>query len=422
MRSRLSLRFRFVAAVFIIMTFLAAGFIFSIFHFIEIVELEFGERVLTHELGEFADAYKQNPLAAPPRDPELHGFIARPDALSGLPPDLAGIAPGESKEVLIEGIEYLAGRQDVGTTRLYLVMNNERMESLETQLIMFAAVLVAATIMVSLAAGFALSHLVTGPVSDLARLVSALDPSSRGLRLHGQFGDPDVECIAAAFDHYLERLDEFVTREQAFTDDTSHELRTPLAVIMSATDLLREQTGLAATSRERLARIHRAAQRMNGVVEALLLLAREQADAHTEICDLTEIVRDAIDANRDAAASKSLTLHAEIAAPIHVAAPSSMVYIMVTNLIDNAIHHTEYGRINVRLEPGRLVVQDTGAGIAASDLARVFDRGFRSAQSHGRGLGLYLVKRIAERLGWWIAVQSDPGVGTRFDVTFSAMA
>jgi signal transduction histidine kinase len=96
-----------------------------------------------------------------------------------------------------------------------------------------------------------------------------------------------------------------------------------------------------------------------------------------------------------------------------------MAACVVSNLVGNAVRNTDKGRIDVRLEADRIVVQDTGSGIAARDLQQIFERRYRSPHSGGLGLGLYLVKRICDRLGWRVEVQSAPGAGARFDVLFS---
>lgn len=420
MQLRFNLRTRFIAALLVIMAVLATGFAFAVFRLIEGVEQELGHNVLHHELAEFAQTYREQPERALDSEPGMLTFIVTPDQTAALPPALAAVRPGVSEEVHIAGVDYRAGRQDVGATRLYLAMNNERLESVETQLSMLAVLLVIAGFAIAVGAGFALSHLVTGPVTGLANLVSRLDPAQRGVRLGGPFGDHDVDRIASAFDTYLERLDDFVAREQAFTDDASHELRTPLSVIASAIDLLREDPALPPASSQRLDRIGRAAQRMNGIIEALLFLARGDAAGDIESCELSEIAHDVTEGLREAAAAKGLALHCGIAARVTAIAPPAMAHMVIANLVENAIAHTERGRVDVHLDTGRLVIQDTGPGIEAEDLQHVFERGFRGVHSRGRGLGLYLVRRITERLEWRISVQSTPGAGTRFDVTFDS--
>jgi signal transduction histidine kinase len=328
------------------------------------------------------------------------------------------IAADSSAEIQIGEISYVAARRDVGDARLYLVLDISNVEALEDRLITLALVFVLASLVAAVAVALALSRLVTRPVSRLANLVTALDPTDRGLSLRATFDDRDVGIIAAAFDRYLQRLDDFVVREQAFTDAASHELRTPLAIIQSGVQLLLEESGLSTRGRERLERIHRAVQQMNGLIEALLLLAREGEGAATATCSLDEVLRAAVDTHRAAAASSDLELHCEIVAPQAVGASAVMANAVVGNLIDNAIQHAEHGRIDVRLESGKLSVQDSGKGIPAEELGRVFDFRYRGPGSRGMGLGLFLVKRFCDRLGWQIHASSSPGAGTRFEVVF----
>ncbi len=110
------------------------------------------------------------------------------------------------------------------------------------------------------------------------------------------------------------------------------------------------------------------------------------------------------DAYRDAVADKALSLHCEIAERRTILVPPGMAECVVSNLVGNAIRHTEKGRIDLRLETDRIVVQDTGAGIPPGDLQQIFGRRYRNPQSRGLGLGLYLVKRVCDRLGWRIVV------------------
>ena len=99
-----------------------------------------------------------------------------------------------------------------------------------------------------------------------------------------------------------------------------------------------------------------------------------------------------------------------------------MAACVVGNLLENAVHYTENGMIRVELSPQELVVQDSGVGIAPADLSNIFERRYRGPQSRGLGLGLYLIKRICDRLGWSVRAESVPGAGARFVVTFSSKA
>lgn len=397
---------------------LVGGYGLAAVQFIDVLESELQERLVQRELDEFVEAYRRDPSIAPPHSAGLQGYILRPGKPSRIPPQVERIAPGSAGEIRIGNVDYYAARRDMGDARLYLMLDISNVEALEARLATLAVVFVLASFIAATALGLALSRLVTRPVSRLADLVTSLDPSDRGLSLSATFDDRDIGMIAAAFDHYLQRLDEFVVREQTFTDVASHELRTPLAIVQSGVQLLLEEPGLGERGRERLERIERAALQMKGLIEALLFLAREDDRTRTATCALDEVLRAAVDTHREAAVNAALELHCEIVAPQAVGASAVMANVVVGNLIGNAIQHAERGRIDVRLESGRLTVQDTGKGISCEELARIFDYRYRGPQSRGMGLGLYLAKRVCDRLGWQIQASSMPGAGTRFDVVF----
>jgi signal transduction histidine kinase len=94
----------------------------------------------------------------------------------------------------------------------------------------------------------------------------------------------------------------------------------------------------------------------------------------------------------------------------------------VNNLLLNAVNFTQQGFIDVKLTPTEFTVRDTGIGIPPKDLSRIFERRYRGAQSRGLGLGLYLVSRICQRLGWSIETSSAEGAGTIFRILLGARA
>jgi signal transduction histidine kinase len=103
-----------------------------------------------------------------------------------------------------------------------------------------------------------------------------------------------------------------------------------------------------------------------------------------------------------------------------VAGAPVMIACVVNNLLLNAVNYTQNGSIEVRLTPALLLVHDTGVGIPPQDLSRIFERRYRGSNSRGLGLGLYLVNRICERLGWTIETESAPGLGTTFRIRLPA--
>jgi signal transduction histidine kinase len=421
MRFKPGLRARFVAAMLLVVAVSAGGLFYAVTEFVDVLQAELVVNRLAEELDEFASEYQRDPSQPPPGGADLKGYVVRDGQADQLPPELRDLPEGLRDEVRIGEHEYEAGRRDVGAARLYLVLETRPVERLELRLVALAWACGLGAFTLAGALGLVLARLVMRPVTRLAALVTELNPGERNRRLSPHFDDREIGVIAAAFDRFLERVDEFVAREQAFTEDASHELRTPVANVLSAAHLLLEQDGVPPLARERVLRIQRAGEQMHAQIEALLFLAREDGGPPPAPCPLDEIVNAAAAAQRELIAQKALTLNVE-AVPVMLAVQPGIAACVVNNLLVNAIHYTERGRIDVKLEPGRLVVQDTGIGIPADEMAHIYERHYRGAQAReagrGLGLGLYLVKRICDRLGWTVDVRSAPGAGARFEIGF----
>jgi len=166
-------------------------------------------------------------------------------------------------------------------------------------------------------------------------------------------------------------------------------------------------------------RIRRAAGQMQSLIEALLFLARGESGGSPQPCALDQIVKEAVEVIAAGAATKSLQLNVEVE-PVTVAGSPVMVACVVNNLLLNAVNFTQAGTIDVKLTSRELMVRDTGIGIPPSDLSRIFERRYRGAHSRGLGLGLYLVNRICQRLGWSIETSSTEGSGTTFRILLGA--
>ncbi|MCC7257104.1 MAG: HAMP domain-containing histidine kinase [Gammaproteobacteria bacterium] len=391
---------------------------FAVWQFIEALEVAVIEGALNDRMAEFAAAYQLDPEAQVPRSPALQGFVAARTGPAAIPAWLDGIGPGMHEDVAGDGRTYYVLRHDVGATRLYLVQDIAALRRLEVAVVgTFLAGLVLAVVIAGVVA-WAMAGFVLGPVLDLAARIARLDPGQRGVRVGAVEGDREVARIASAFDAYLEQLDAFVAREQAFTGDVSHELRTPLATILSAVQLMLSDPALADDLRLRLQRIERAAGHMHELVIAMLFLARRPDGAQWQACDLGQILEDVVEAHRGTAERRALELRLAVVAPQAVHAPCGMVASVVGNLVGNAVEHASHGIVDVRLQGHTLTVADEGPGIQVQPMARVFERGCRGPDSRGSGLGLALVRRICDHLGWVVDIESREGAGTRVRVTF----
>jgi signal transduction histidine kinase len=422
MSSSWSLRARFLLATSLLTLVLCAVFAFAVHEFVELLEDELLHRTLVHEMQELKTELSENAQAAPPSSSGLIGFIVRtPADLAAIPPELRPLSNGVHEDILIRDHTYFVAVDDAtASTRLYLLLDTAHVEALEGSVVTVAVLVGLLALGLSAVSGFALARAVMRPVTELASDVSRLEPSRRNERLGNRFSNREVGVIAAAFDDYMERLDRVLEREHAFTEDASHELRTPLAIIASAAELLLEEPALSQAGRERILRIRRATTQMQSLIEALLFLARGESDAAaTQPCALDQIVREAVEIVATGAAVKSLQLNVEVE-PVVVAGAPVMVACVVNNLLLNAVNFTQEGFIDVKLTQTELTVRDTGIGIPPQDLSRIFERRYRGAQSRGLGLGLYLVSRICQRLGWTIQSSSAEGSGTIFRILLNA--
>jgi len=256
--------------------------------------------------------------------------------------------------------------------------------------------------------------------TTLRLLVLPLEPSAENLRTLVVVSDVTDRAR-------LERV------RRDFVANASHELKTPVAGIQ----LLAESAETAARdgdvtqSLEFTRQIEAEASRLKRLVSDLLDLSRlESAPAPGVITDMRQAVDNAIAGHRGAAGRHGLALNVDLSAirgvDVFVAAEPTDVAIALDNLLDNAIAYTENGSVEVRVKATeasvRIKVTDTGPGIGAEHLGRIFERFYRidrarSRESGGTGLGLALVRHVVERSGGSVAVASEVGAGTTFTVT-----
>jgi PAS domain S-box-containing protein len=243
--------------------------------------------------------------------------------------------------------------------------------------------------------------------------------------------EAELQKRAAEIELKNRLLEESDRHKSEFLARMSHELRTPLNAIIGFADLLR-QTPPAADGRanEYATDIEASGREMLALVNDMLELAKIEA-GKTELrlipADICDIARDAVAARRGAAAHKHISMEVDAADMGECLLDARKLRQMLDQLLSNAIKFTpDGGRVGVRLrreggESVTVAVSDTGIGMAATDLARLFEPfsqldGSLSRRYAGTGLGLALVKRLAEEHGGTVAVQSEPGKGSTFTV------
>lgn len=284
------------------------------------------------------------------------------------------------------------------------------------------------SLLVSGLLGYLLARLVLRPVRSLTALAENI--AANPLREeHMRADQPDeIGRLAGAFNSMTARLQssnrdlsESLERQRQFTSDAAHEFRTPLTGIALAAENALDERATPAEMKRSLLTIQKQSQALANLIQLLLTLARldhSGARLHMERVELRPVVMKAIE-------EAGLVHDARILVQVDgdlVCCPEALNQI-VRNLVENAAAHTPSdGSIVVSFEGGSLRVSDTGPGISAEHLPRLFDRFFRVDAARGGtggvGLGLAIVKTLSERQGATVSVSSEMGKGTTFCVNF----
>ena len=214
-----------------------------------------------------------------------------------------------------------------------------------------------------------------------------------------------------------------------FVANASHELRTPLTSIRGFVEAL-EDGGLEETDTAKrfLSRIRANADRMASLVDDLLELSRLESGAQPptfEPVDCGAVASDVVASFAEVASRKSIRLDSVLTPTPLVPGDSDRLRRILEHLVDNALKYTpDGGQVTVRVardgEGAVVTVEDTGPGIGAEHLPRLFERFYRvdtarSRELGGTGLGLSIVKHLAESVGATVSVSSEPGRGSRFE-------
>ncbi len=266
------------------------------------------------------------------------------------------------------------------------------------------------------------------PVDRLAQAVSEWDPRDpdvEAIGAHSLPGHPgrEVQQLGAALHELATRTQALVQRERDFTRDASHELRTPLTVIRVATDLMRSDPETPERMQRPLLRVQRAGQDMEAVIDAFLILAREaESSPLLEEFDVHDVVWESVEKARPLLADRPVELVVTEEARPRLLASPRVLAVMLDNLLSNACSFTEAGRIEVEIAADRIVVRDTGIGMTPEILRRVYDPFYRADQFNagGKGMGLSIVRRLGERFGWPVTLESATGTGTTATIAFSS--
>lgn len=381
----------------------------------ERAERQVWELLLTSELDHFIERSRHDPDYRWSDTQTLRLYDGSDPA--ALPAALRGLSPGVHDEVPVAGRQYVALVREVDGRSLVLALDITALEAREMRLglgiALSAALLVA---LLGLASAWGIGRLLA-PLTRLAERIGALRPDRHGKRiaLPGR-ASTELMVIADALNGYLERHEHFVERERAFINSTSHELRTPIAVIAGATELALDHPDIPLPVRGQLGRVRKTVHDVEQLLSLLLVLAKDPARLadNSDRVALDQLLPEVVADHRHLSADKDLALELAPLPPCEVIAPLPIVQAAVGNLLRNAIEHSDHGRITVRLQAdATVVIDDPGHGMSPEEISAIYARAARRPGRDGAGIGLDLIARLCEHLGWQLRFERGEGAGTR---------
>jgi len=277
--------------------------------------------------------------------------------------------------------------------------------------------------------GWLLARRALRPVDRMAETAHRIGAEHLAERLPVTGTGDELDRLAHTLNEMLGRLDESFAQIRQFSADASHELQTPLTILKGELEVaLRTSRSVGEYERTLRSGLEEI-DRMNRLVEGLLLLARADAGVlrmDDRVVDLAQLLEDVHGQARGLAEARGLTLDLGSLEPLAVRGDPERIRRLVLNLVENGIKYTPAGgSIRLSLERGdheaALRVSDTGIGLASADRDRIFQRFFRAADARsldgeGAGLGLCIARSIAHAHGGRIEVESVPGQGSTFTV------
>ncbi len=351
-------------------------------------------------------------LRSSPDAPELARLLV-PDEWNSPSPFLSSL----------ESTRYIVQRGPMDTT----VLVAKSMEREEAELRRWLMLLSGATtifFVIGILGGFWISQRALTPLVTMSDVAASISVKDLKQRIETKDTDVELQHLANTLNRMFDRLERSFEQQAAFTANASHELRTPLTIIITQLELLQRKSKNEIAME--LGVCERAAKRMKGLVEQLLLLARADSGNLTyepQVFDLSEVTDECLDLLEPLAKSRDVILKRELA-PCEVTGDPGLLSQVVINLVTNAIQYNRVGgEVHVCVAPdeqyAKLIVCDNGVGIPLEFHPQVFERFFRcdtsrSRDSGGNGLGLSISQSIVQAHSGSLTFKSVPNQGSEF--------
>ena len=282
----------------------------------------------------------------------------------------------------------------------------------------------------SAAGGYLLTKKMLSPIQAISGSASQIGSGNDlGRRIDLGPGEDELHQLAETFNEMFRRLEQSFEAERQFTSDVSHELRTPVSVILAQCEFSLEEQRSREEYELALQTIKRQGRKMSRMICDMLDFTRLEMRTDSYVCeqvDMTELV-ESVCSDMALIQENGITLSCETENSICLHGNRELMTRLLTNLIGNAYRYgKENGHILVCLKRNgkemELSVTDNGIGISKEDQTKIFRRFYQADSSrsgNGAGLGLSMVEQITKFHGGSIRLESEPGKGSVFILTFS---
>ena len=313
-------------------------------------------------------------------------------------------------------------------------MSLENMQETKKRFLLIMAGLLPITLLFSGGGGWLLAGRFLRPIDSMTRTANRISAEHLSQRLGVSGSDDELDRLARTINDMLDRIDGSVQEMRRFSADASHELQTPLTILKGEIEvaLLRQRS--PAEYEQVLNSCLEEIDRINKLVEGLLLLARADVGAlrlDLQPVDMAQLSHQLCDQLQPLARQHGIDLHHALLDSVVVDGDELQLQRMLMNLIDNGIKYTPAGgQVSVSVEKiaeqAVIRVQDSGPGFGAEEADKIFDRFHRAPQarqqhSKGSGLGLSIARSIALAHHGEIRAESEPGVGSTFSVAIPSL-
>jgi len=269
------------------------------------------------------------------------------------------------------------------------------------------------------------------PVVNVAQTANQITTDDLSHRIDVQKRKDEIGVLVKTFNDMISRLDRSVKEIKQFSGDVSHELRTPLTNIRGEIEVVLRKDRGKDEYRKALKSALEETYHMEKIIDDLLLLSRTESLKRENLkqkVQLDELLLSVYERYESPANKKDINVELKNIIPLTIKGQRALLERMFSNLIDNAVRYTKSrGKIEMSLykehQTGIFIISDTGIGIPQDSIPYIFDRFYvveksRSKERGGVGLGLSIIKRVADIHGASIKVRSKINKGTEFEVRF----